>query len=128
MLPEHGTGRRAGGLGAVRRQQVSRNYHLRGRILQVPSNITRRRGNTAVSGTGRLNRHTQQHGLVSVGYADPSALRHGERLGAADVDKWALYVIGQNCTSRCRMALVARSRASPVTLTDHTAQGVGCAQ
>ncbi len=40
--------------GAVRQPAVSRNYHLRGRILQVPSNITRRRGNTAVSGTERL--------------------------------------------------------------------------
>ncbi|XIW72890.1 hypothetical protein AB2F28_06805 [Escherichia coli] len=39
MLPEHGTGRCAGGLGnSLGSQQVSRNYHLRGRILQVPSN------------------------------------------------------------------------------------------
>ncbi len=113
MLPEHGTGRRAGGLGQFGSQQVSRNYHLRGRILQGRRTITRRRGNTAVSGTERLAGIQQQHGLVSVGYADPSALGMGKRLGAADVDKWALYVIARIATSRCRTALAARSRASP---------------
>ena len=39
-------------------QQVSRNYHLRGRILRCRRTITRRLGNTAVSGTERLSQHT----------------------------------------------------------------------
>ncbi len=39
-------------------QQVSRNYHLRGRILQVPSNYDPENALTAASGTERLNRHT----------------------------------------------------------------------
>ncbi|HFL8705883.1 TPA: phage tail protein, partial [Escherichia coli] len=79
-------------------QQVSRNYHLRGRILQVPSNY---------------NPQTRQYsgiwdGTLKPAYSNNMAwclwdmLTHprygmGKRLGAADVDKWALYVIGQNC-------------------------------
>ncbi|MFY39164.1 host specificity protein J [Escherichia coli] len=79
-------------------QQVSRNYHLRGRILQVPSNY---------------NPQTRQYsgiwdGTFKPAYSNNMAwclwdmLTHprygmGKRLGAADVDKWALYVIGQHC-------------------------------
>ncbi|MGJ7730002.1 phage attachment tail tip protein J [Escherichia coli] len=79
-------------------QQVSRNYHLRGRILQVPSNY---------------NPQTRQYsgiwdGTLQPAYSNNMAwclwdmLTHprygmGKRLGAADVDKWALYVIGQYC-------------------------------
>ncbi|HGD7631206.1 host specificity protein J [Escherichia coli] len=79
-------------------QQVSRNYHLRGRILQVPSNY---------------NPQTRQYsgiwdGMFKPAYSNNMAwclwdmLTHprygmGKRLGAADVDKWALYVIGQYC-------------------------------
>ncbi|WP_032259735.1 phage tail tip domain-containing protein, partial [Escherichia coli] len=77
---------------------VSRNYHLRGRILQVPSNY---------------NPQTRQYsgiwdGTFKPAYSNNPAwclwdmLTHprygmGKRLGAADVDKWALYVIGQYC-------------------------------
>ncbi|EKF2763708.1 host specificity protein J [Escherichia coli] len=79
-------------------QQVSRNYHLRGRILQVPSNY---------------NPQTRQYsgiwdGTFKPAYSNNMAwclwdmLTHprygmGKRLGAADVDKWELYVIGQYC-------------------------------
>lgn len=79
-------------------QQVSRNYHLRGRILQVPSNY---------------NPQTRQYSGIWDGTLKPAysnnmvwclwdMLTHprygmGKRLGAADVDKWALYVIGQYC-------------------------------
>ncbi|EPB5649263.1 host specificity protein J [Citrobacter braakii] len=79
-------------------QQVSRNYHLRGRILQVPSNY---------------NPQTRKYsgiwdGTFKPAYSNNMAwslwdmLTHprygmGKRLGAADVDKWALYVIGQYC-------------------------------
>ncbi|WP_340505631.1 phage attachment tail tip protein J [Escherichia coli] len=77
-------------------QQVNRNYHFRGRILQVPSNY---------------NPQTRQYsgiwdGTLKPAYSNNPAwclwdmLTHprygmGKRLGAADVDKWALYVIGQ---------------------------------
>ncbi|CAD5561765.1 phage attachment tail tip protein J [Escherichia coli] len=79
-------------------QQVSRTYHFRGRILQVPSNY---------------NPQTRQYsgiwdGTLKPAYSNNPAwclwdmLTHprygmGKRLGAADVDKWALYVIGQYC-------------------------------
>ncbi|EFB1460673.1 host specificity protein J [Escherichia coli] len=79
-------------------QQVSRTYHFRGRILQVPSNY---------------NPQTRQYsgiwdGTLKPAYSDNPAwclwdmLTHprygmGKRLGAADVDKWALYAIGQYC-------------------------------
>ncbi|MDM3447986.1 host specificity protein J [Citrobacter sp. Cb027] len=79
-------------------QQVSRNYHLRGRILQVPSNY---------------NPQTRKYsgiwdGTFKPAYSNNMAwslwdmLTHprygmGKRLGAVDVDKWALYVIGQYC-------------------------------
>ncbi|WP_416486569.1 host specificity protein J [Escherichia coli] len=79
-------------------QQVSRNYHLRGRILQVPSNY---------------NPQTRQYsgiwdGTLKPAYSNNPAwclwdmLTHprygmGKRLVAADVDKWALYAIGQYC-------------------------------
>ncbi|HBI8020534.1 TPA: host specificity protein J [Escherichia coli] len=79
-------------------QQVSRTYHFRGRILQVPSNY---------------NPQTRQYsgiwdGTLKPAYSNNMAwclwdmLTHprygmGKRLGAADVDKWALYVIGQYC-------------------------------
>ncbi|WXO59313.1 phage tail tape measure protein [Escherichia coli] len=70
-------------------QQVSRNYHLRGRILQVPSNY---------------NPQTRQYSSIWDGTFKPAysnnmawclwdMLTHprygmGKRLGAADVDKW----------------------------------------
>ncbi|MCE7719014.1 host specificity protein J, partial [Escherichia albertii] len=79
-------------------QQVSRNYHLRGRILQVPSNY---------------NPQTRQYsgiwdGTFKPAYSNNMAwclwdmLSHprygmGKRLGVADVDKWALYAIGRYC-------------------------------
>ncbi len=79
-------------------QQVSRTYHFRGRILQVPSNY---------------NPQTRQYigiwdGTLKPAYSDNPAwclwdmLTHprygmGKRLGAADVDKWSLYAIGQYC-------------------------------
>lgn len=67
-------------------QQVSRNYHLRGRILQVPSNYnpqTRQYSNNMAWCLWDMLTHPR-YGM-------------GKRLGAADVDKWALYVIGQYC-------------------------------
>ncbi|ENA83159.1 parB-like nuclease domain protein [Escherichia coli 2741950] len=97
-------------------QQVSRNYHLRGRILQVPSNY---------------NPQTRQYsgiwdGTFKPAYSNNMAwcmwdmLTHprygmGKRLGAADVDKWALYVIGQMRPVGAG-GFGARSRASPVML------------
>ncbi|WP_407243117.1 hypothetical protein [Escherichia coli] len=101
-------------------QQVSRNYHLRGRILQVPSNCdTRRRGNTAVSRDGTLKPACSNNMAGVTGYADPSALRHGETSWCGGCGyKWALYVIGQYCDQSVPDGFGgARSRALPVMRT-----------
>lgn len=79
-------------------QQVTRNYHLRGRILQVPSNYDP----DARTYTGLWD------GTFKPAYTDNPAwcamdmLTHpryglGRRIGVADVDKWALYAIAQYC-------------------------------
>ncbi len=53
----------------------------------------------------------------------------GKRLGAADVDKWALYVIGQYCDQSVPDGFGGTEpRITCNALADHTAQGVGCAQ
>ncbi len=50
----------------------------------------------------------------------------GKRLGAADVDKWALYVIGHYCDQSVPDGF--GSTRITCNAADHTAQGVGCAQ
>ncbi len=79
-------------------QQVTRNYHLRGRIFQVPSNYDP----DSRTYTGLWD------GAFKPAYTDNPAwcvldmLTHpryglGGRIGVADVDKWALYAIAQYC-------------------------------
>ena len=79
-------------------QQMTVNYHIRGRIIQVPSNYDPEK--RTYSGIW--------DGSLKPAYSNNSAwclwdmLTHprygmGKRLGAADVDKWALYAIGQYC-------------------------------
>ncbi|KKF68111.1 phage attachment tail tip protein J [Citrobacter amalonaticus] len=79
-------------------QQVTRNYLMRGRILRVPSNYDPDKRTY----TGIWN------GTFKPAYTDNPAwclldmLTHprygmGQRLGIADVDKWALYGIAQYC-------------------------------
>ncbi|HID5087878.1 TPA: phage attachment tail tip protein J [Escherichia coli] len=79
-------------------QQMTVNYHIRGRIIQVPSNYDPEK--RMYSGIW--------DGSLKPAYSNNPAwclwdmLTHprygmGKRLGAADVDKWALYAIGQYC-------------------------------
>ena len=79
-------------------QQMAVNYHIRGRIIQVPSNYDP--GKRTYSGIW--------DGTLKPAYSNNPAwclwdmLTHprygmGKRLGAADVDKWALYALGQYC-------------------------------
>ncbi len=96
-------------------QQVSRNYHLRGRILQVPSNY---------------NPQTRQYsgiwdGTFKPAYSNNMAwclwdmLTH-PRYGMGNVLVRRMWTNGRCMSSasiaisQCRMALVVRSRASPV--------------
>ncbi|ENQ9891524.1 host specificity protein J [Escherichia coli] len=79
-------------------QQVSRNYHLRGRILQVPSNYDPEKRTYSGIWDGTLKPAYSNN----IAWCLWDMLTHprygmGKRLGAADVDKWALYVIGQYC-------------------------------
>ncbi len=79
-------------------QQMAVNYHIRGRIIQVPSNYDPEK--RTYSGIW--------DGTLKPAYSNNPAwclwdmLTHprygmGKRLGAADVDKWALYALGQYC-------------------------------
>ncbi|KAE9790456.1 phage attachment tail tip protein J [Escherichia coli] len=79
-------------------QQMAVNYHIRGRIIQVPSNYDPEE--RTYSGIW--------DGTLKPAYSNNPAwclwdmLTHprygmGKRLGAADVDKWALYALGQYC-------------------------------
>lgn len=79
-------------------QQVTVNYHIRGRILQVPSNYDPEK--RTYSGIW--------DGTLKPAYSNNPAwclwdmLTHprygmGKRLGMSEVDKWALYAIGQYC-------------------------------
>lgn len=80
------------------KQQVARNYHLRGLIVRVPSNYDP----TARTYTGIWD------GMFKPAYTDNPAWcvldlltnpRYGlgGRIGVADVDIWALYAIAQYC-------------------------------
>ncbi|HBC0354299.1 TPA: DUF1983 domain-containing protein, partial [Salmonella enterica subsp. enterica serovar Napoli] len=79
-------------------QQVTRNYHLRGRIFQVPSNYdpdTR-------TYTGLWDGTFKPAYTNNPAWCTMDKLTHpryglGRRIGVADVDKWALYAIAQYC-------------------------------
>ncbi|EKI0312807.1 host specificity protein J [Salmonella enterica] len=79
-------------------QQVTRNYHLRGRIFQVPSNYdpdTR-------TYTGLWDGTLKPAYTNNLAWCTMDILTHpryglGRRIGVADVDKWALYAIAQYC-------------------------------
>lgn len=79
-------------------QQVTRNYHLRGRIFQVPSNYdpdTR-------TYTGLWDGTFKPAYTSNPAWCVLDMLTHpryglGRRIGVADVDKWALYAIAQYC-------------------------------
>ncbi|EBH8630857.1 host specificity protein J [Salmonella enterica subsp. enterica serovar Oranienburg] len=79
-------------------QQVSRTYHFRGRILQVPSNYDPEKRTYSGIWDGTFKPAYSNN----IAWCLWDMLTHprygmGKRLGAADVDKWALYVIGQYC-------------------------------
>lgn len=79
-------------------QQVSRNYHLRGRIVPVPSNydpLTR-------TYTGLWDGTFKPAWTDNPAWCVLDMLTHprygmGSRIAVADVDKWALYAIAQYC-------------------------------
>ncbi|EGO7252981.1 host specificity protein J [Salmonella enterica] len=79
-------------------QQVTRNYHLRGRILQVPSNYDP----DSRTYTGLWDGTFKPAYTNNPAWCVLDMLTHpryglGRRIGVADVDRWALYAIAQYC-------------------------------
>ncbi|HFP1552773.1 TPA: host specificity protein J, partial [Escherichia coli] len=79
-------------------QQMTVNYHIRGRIIQVPSNYDPEKRTYSGIWDGSLKQAYSNNPAWCLW----DMLTHprygmGKRLGAADVDKWALYAIGQYC-------------------------------
>ncbi len=79
-------------------QQMTVNYHIRGRIIQVPSNYDPEKRTYSGIWDGSL-KPAYSNNLAWCLWDMLTHPRYGmgKRLGAADVDKWALYAIGQYC-------------------------------
>ncbi|EDJ9408066.1 host specificity protein J [Salmonella enterica] len=79
-------------------QQVTRNYHLRGRIVQVPSNYdpVKRTYTGLWDGTFKPA-YTNNPAWCVLDMLTHPRYGMGSRIGVADVDKWALYAIAQYC-------------------------------
>ncbi|HAO0322014.1 TPA: host specificity protein J [Escherichia coli] len=79
-------------------QQVTRNYHLRGRIVPVPSNYDplKRTYSGIWDGTFKPA-WTDNPAWCVLDMLTHPRYGMGSRIGVADVDKWALYAIAQYC-------------------------------
>ena len=79
-------------------QQVTRNYLLRGRIVQVPSNYdpVKRTYSGLWDGTFKPA-WTDNPAWCVLDMLTHPRYGMGSRIGVADVDKWALYAIAQYC-------------------------------
>lgn len=81
-----------------RSQQVTRNYHLRGRIFQVPSNYDPDTRTYTGLWDGTLKpAYTNNPAWCTMDILTHPRYGLGRRIGVADVDKWALYAIAQYC-------------------------------
>ncbi|HDX5021039.1 TPA: host specificity protein J [Escherichia coli] len=79
-------------------QQMTVNYHIRGRIIQVPSNYDPEKRTYSGIWDGSLKpAYSNNPAWCLWGMLTHPRYGMGKRLGAADVDKWALYAIGQYC-------------------------------
>lgn len=79
-------------------QQVTRNYHLRGRIFQVPSNYDPDTRTYSGLWDGTLKpAYTNNPAWCTMDILTHPRYGLGRRIGVADVDKWALYAIAQYC-------------------------------
>ncbi|EIR3077192.1 host specificity protein J [Salmonella enterica] len=79
-------------------QQVTRNYHLRGRIFQVPSNYDSDTRTYTGLWDGTLKpAYTNNPAWCTMDILTHPRYGLGRRIGVADVDKWALYAIAQYC-------------------------------
>lgn len=79
-------------------QQVTRNYHLRGLIFQVPSNYDPdTRTYTGLWDGTFKPAYTNNPAWCTMDMLIHPRYGLGRRIGVADVDKWALYAIAQCC-------------------------------
>ncbi|EFI0266624.1 host specificity protein J [Escherichia coli] len=79
-------------------QQMAVNYHIRGRIIQVPSNYDPEKRTYSGIWDGSLKpAYSNNPAWCLWDMLTHPRYGMGKRLGAADVDKWALYAIGQYC-------------------------------
>ncbi|MCQ1867544.1 phage attachment tail tip protein J [Escherichia coli] len=82
-------------------QQMTVNYHIRGRIIQVPSNYDQEKRTYSGIWDGSLKpAYSNNPAWCLWDMLTHPRYGMGKRLGAADVDKWALYAIGQYCDQR----------------------------
>ncbi|MCM5521940.1 host specificity protein J, partial [Escherichia coli] len=81
--------------------QMTVNYHIRGRIIQVPSNYDPEKRTYSGIWDGSLKpAYSNNPAWCLWDMLTHPRYGMGKRLGAADVDKWALYAIGQYCDQR----------------------------
>ncbi|WP_106508265.1 phage attachment tail tip protein J [Escherichia coli] len=79
-------------------QQMTVNYHIRGRIIKVPSNYDPEKRTYSGIWDGSLKpAYSNNPAWCLWDMLTHPRYGMGKRLGAADVDKWALYAIGQYC-------------------------------
>ncbi len=82
-------------------QQMTVNYHIRGRIIQVPSNYDPEKRTYSGIWDGSLKpAYSNNPAWCLWDMLTHPRYGMGKRLGAADVDKWVLYAIGQYCDQR----------------------------
>ncbi|AWN78642.1 host specificity protein J [Escherichia coli O145] len=79
-------------------QQMTVNYHIRGRIIQVPSNYDPEKRTYSGIWDGSLKpAYSNNPAWCLWDMLTHPRYGMGKRLRAADVDKWALYAIAQYC-------------------------------
>ncbi|APL86886.1 phage attachment tail tip protein J [Escherichia coli] len=79
-------------------QQMTVNYHIRGRIIQVPSNYDPEKRTYSGIWDGSLKpAYSNNPAWCLWDMLTHPRYGMGKRLVAADVDKWALYAIAQYC-------------------------------
>ncbi|HHI5951909.1 TPA: phage tail protein [Escherichia coli] len=79
-------------------QQMTVNYYIRGRIIQVPSNYDPEKRTYSGIWDGSLKpAYSNNPAWCLWDMLTHPRYGMGKRLEAADVDKWALYAIGQYC-------------------------------
>ncbi|EOV0285021.1 phage tail protein [Salmonella enterica] len=79
-------------------QQITVNYHIRGRIVRVPSNYDpEARTYTGLWDGTFKDAYTNNPAWCLLDLLTHPLYGLGRRIGISDVDKWALYIIAQYC-------------------------------